>query len=58
VSIIGAPFDVVTIHATTEDEAADLVEATVEEWMAMAGGAAANDNMAPEEKSAAARIRA
>lgn len=44
--LIGLGFMVVTIHATTEDEAADLVEATVEEWLAMACGAA-NDNEPP-----------
>ncbi|MCW0235263.1 MAG: VRR-NUC domain-containing protein [Ferrovibrio sp.] len=40
--LIGFGYMVVTIHASTEDECADLVEATVEEWLAM-GGVVAND---------------
>lgn len=40
--LIGLGYMVVTIHASTEDECADLVESTVEEWLAM--GCVANDN--------------
>lgn len=44
--LIALGYMVVTIHATTEDECADLVESTVEEWLALGAcaGEAANDN--------------
>jgi hypothetical protein len=42
--LIGLGYVVVTIHATTPEECADLVEATVEEWLAAGVGGAANDN--------------
>ena len=47
--LIGLGYMVVTIHASTEDECADLVEGAVEEWLAAggvaaSGGDAANDN--------------
>jgi hypothetical protein len=51
--LIGLGYMVVTIHASTEDECADLVESIVEEWLAV--GAAANDNELPAKKT---RIRA
>jgi len=46
---------VVTIHASTEDECADLVEGAVEEWLAAgdvaghvaAGSVVASDNRKP-----------
>ena len=48
--LIGLGYMVVTIHASTEDECADLVEGAVEEWLAaggVAGGWVANDNRKP-----------
>lgn len=44
--LIALGYMVVTIHATTEDECADLVESTVEEWLALGAcaGEVANDN--------------